>query len=235
MARVRAALGLLVLLAHPSPASAPSAPRRTARLPRRSGTPPAPRFPALARAVLAGVLALAALATPARAQTVPGAPMALEIIAGDRKVTLHWKPQASNGGAPITVYEYRYKSTGNDYPDAWTVVPAASLTVGGGLGAYHIHPNLMNGTAYTFQVHAVNSEGSGMPSNEATTTPIPNIPHTIPDNSEGVIEGQSSRVGERVSIVVLSLEDQDRMDLAGPGGVKRYSYKWQWIRVNAGV
>ena len=204
-------------------AVSPSAPRRPSR------------FPALARAVLAGVLALAALAAPAAAQTEPGAPRYLEIVPGDRKVTLQWKPPASDGGAPITGYEYRYKSTGNNYPAAWTAVPDESLTVGHGLHALHIHPNLMNGTEYTFQVHAVNSEGSGMPSNEATTTPIPNMPHTIPDKSEGVIVAQSPRVGERVKIVALhSVEDQDDMFLAR-GGEERYTYKWQWLRVNAGV
>ena len=128
------------------------------------------RMTGLQRRVVAAVVlatGLLAMASPARAQTEPGAPRYLQIKPGDGKVTLHWKPPASDGGAPITGYEYRYKSTGNNYPAAWTVVPDESLTVGHGLGAYHIHPGLMNGTAYTFQVHAVNSEGSGMPSNEA--------------------------------------------------------------------
>ena len=93
---------------------------------------------------LAGLLACAALAfaTPVLAQVnAPGAPEGLEAVPGDRKVTLNWKEPESDGGAPITDYEYRYKSMGNSYPP-WIAVPGADLLIGAGLDAYLIQPGL---------------------------------------------------------------------------------------------
>ena len=134
------------------------------------------------RGVAAVVLAagLLGMAAPVFAQvTAPGAPVGLVAVAGDLKVTLNWKEPDSDGGAPITGYEYRYKSMGNSYPAGWTAVPDDALGVGASLGAYLIQPNLMNGTAYTFQVRAVNSEGGGTPSDEATATPPTQHPRHV--------------------------------------------------------
>ena len=77
------------------------------------------------RGVAAVVLAagLLGMAAPVFAQvTAPGAPVGLVAVAGDLKVTLNWKEPDSDGGAPITGYEYRYKSMGNSYPAGWTAV-----------------------------------------------------------------------------------------------------------------
>ena len=105
------------------------------------------------------------IATPTTATTEPGAPRSLNASAGDGRVTLSWLAPSSDGGAAITRYEYRYKTTGN-YPVNWTTVPGSNATT----TSYTV-PSLTNGTLHTFQVRAVNSVGAGTASSEATATP----------------------------------------------------------------
>ena len=107
------------------------------------------------------------IATPtgAATTTVPGALGSLNASAGDGRVTLRWSAPSSDGGAAITRYEYRYKTTGN-YPVNWTTVPGSNATT----TSYTV-PSLTNGTLHTFQVRAVNSVGAGTASSEATATP----------------------------------------------------------------
>ena len=195
--------------------------------------PLAHRMVGLPRRGVAAVLLVAGLlgmAAPAGAQvTTPGAPEGLDAVAGDLKVTLNWKDPESDGGAPVTGYEYQYKSMGNSYPPGWTTVPSEALGVGAGLDIYLIQPNLMNGTAYTFQVRAVNSEGGGTPSEEVTATPQPNTPAmytTFP------ITG-IPRVPETVGMELGTFRDMDGLDLAHVQD-ERYTYQWQWIRVTGG-
>ena len=184
------------------------------------------------RGVAAVVLAagLLGMAAPVFAQvTAPGAPVGLVAVAGDLKVTLNWKEPDSDGGAPITGYEYRYKSMGNSYPAGWTAVPDDALGVGASLGAYLIQPNLMNGTAYTFQVRAVNSEGGGTPSDEATATPQPNIPAMY----ESFSIKRVPRVPATLDMELGTFQDMDGLSIANDRD-ERYTYQWQWIRVTGG-
>ena len=84
----------------------------------------------------------------------PGAPQSLSATTGDGRVTLSWSPPASDGGATITGYEYRYAESSGTYPSNWT--PA------GGSGARSVTvSSLNNGTLYKFQVRAMNSVGGG--------------------------------------------------------------------------
>ena len=103
--------------------------------------------------------------------TPPGAPASLTATPGNAQATLTWTAPVSDGGAAITKYQYRVSADGGSTwsPD-WTDVPDSNsdsdqadertLTVTG----------LANGTLHTFQVRAVNSEGSGGEV-EATATP----------------------------------------------------------------
>ncbi len=196
-----------------------------------AGCPIRRRSNTLRCAGLAGLRAcvLLAFAAPALAQvTAPGAPEGLEGVAGDLKVTLNWKEPESDGGAPITDYEYRYKSMGNSYPP-WIAVPGADLLIGAGLDAYLIQPNLMNGTEYTFQVRAVNSQGGGTPSDEATATPQPNIPSTY---AAAPIK-RVPRVPAMVGMELGTFDDDDGWSLAEDRD-PRYTFQWQWIRVTGG-
>ena len=85
---------------------------------------------------------------PAPPATRPGAPERLTAVGGDGQVELSWSAPDDNGGATITDYEYRI-----DGMDPWisTGSAATSYTVSG----------LANGSAYVFEVRAVNRVGAG--------------------------------------------------------------------------
>ena len=90
----------------------------------------------------------------------PGVPRALEAVPGDGQVTLTWQAPLSDGGSPITRYEHRRSSGG------WTSVS------GGAAARRQLVTGLTNGTAYTFEVRAVNRVGAG-DSGRVTETPLP--------------------------------------------------------------
>ncbi|MDR1448910.1 MAG: fibronectin type III domain-containing protein, partial [Propionibacteriaceae bacterium] len=94
--------------------------------------------------------------------TVTSAPLTLTATALDSAVSLAWLPPSDDGGAPPTSYVVQYRASGG----AWTeqAVPQATPTSA-------VVSGLANGTAYEFQVAAVNEAGRGPWSNTATATP----------------------------------------------------------------
>jgi chitodextrinase len=97
----------------------------------------------------------AASATPAAAVTKPGAPNGLSASPGNGKVTLSWTEPKSTGGAAITSYNvYQGGKKG-------ATVSGTGATV----------KNLVNGTAYSFTVTAVNKAGEGPASGSASAKP----------------------------------------------------------------
>ena len=137
-----------------------------ALLPRPSRTG---AFRALA-VVLAAGAALAA--SDATAQTLPGAPRNLAAYAGDASATLTWDAPASDGGMSITKYQYR-SATSDSSTDPPTLTWGAWTDFSGGDGNTRRGDvsGLTNGTAYTFEVRAVNGGGNGPASNQAAVTP----------------------------------------------------------------
>ena len=91
-------------------------------------------------------------------QTVPGAPMNLMAEATDGAVVLTWEAPADDDGAPITDYEYRIDGEGE-----WISIDSPDTT--------HTVTDLVNDTAYVFQVRAVNRIGRSQPSDPAEATP----------------------------------------------------------------
>ena len=91
-------------------------------------------------------------------QTVPDAPRNLLTDGGDGAVTLAWDPPKDDGGAAITDYQYRINGR-----NPWISI--------GSTGTTHTVTGLANGTAYIFQVRAVNAAGSSPYSNRAEATP----------------------------------------------------------------
>jgi len=87
--------------------------------------------------------------TPAVVTTVPGAPTALSVTAGNAQATVSFTAPASNGGATITGY------TITSNPGSITASGAASPIIVTGL---------TNGTAYTFTAVATNSVGNSVAS-----------------------------------------------------------------------
>ena len=91
-------------------------------------------------------------------QTVPGAPINLVADATDGAVTLTWEAPENDGGSEITDYEYRI-----DRRNPWISIGSTDTT--------HTVTGLVNGTAYVFEVRAVNRIGKSFSSNRAEATP----------------------------------------------------------------
>jgi hypothetical protein len=106
-----------------------------------------------------------ATATP---PTVPAAPVIGPASFGNASATVQWTPPADNGGSPITGYLVRVVDTAGNQVGALrpAAATAASLAVTG----------LANGSAYRFQVAAVNAAGTGP--NSALSAAV--IPATVP-------------------------------------------------------
>ena len=92
-------------------------------------------------------------------QTVPDAPRNLLTDGGDGAVTLSWDPPEDDGGSEITDYEYRI-----DRRNPWISI--------GSTDTAHTVTGLDNGTAYVFEVRAVNRIGKSFSSNRAEATPM---------------------------------------------------------------
>ena len=95
---------------------------------------------------------------PGPRQTVPGAPRNLLADATDGAVTLTWDAPENDDGSEITDYEYRI-----DRRNPWISIGSTQTT--------HTVTGLDNGTAYVFEVRAVNRIGKSFSSNRAEATP----------------------------------------------------------------
>ncbi len=97
----------------------------------------------------------------------PGAPGSLAAAPGAGQVTLSWAAPAKIGGSAITGYQYRRSSDGGTTwsPD-WTDIASSATATS------HVVTGLTAGTAYTFQLRAVNTQGSGLHSATAMATAL---------------------------------------------------------------
>ena len=91
-------------------------------------------------------------------QTAPDAPRNLLADGTDGAVTLAWDAPENDDGAAITDYEYRI-----DRKNPWISIGSTNTT--------HTLTGLVNGTAYVFEVRAVNRIGKSFSSNRAEATP----------------------------------------------------------------
>ena len=161
----------------------------------------------------------------------PAAPTSAASVAGNGEVTVSWQAPTSHGSFPVT--NYQVQSTPGS---RGCVVPvtATSCRVGG----------LTNGTAYTFQVRALNGGGWGSWANAGTVTPGPG-----PDPDASIVitgsRSGSDRVarvrGETTGLVGASVQSMlrmsDRVEFAA--GASRQvddkgAFTWQ-RRVKSGV
>ena len=102
----------------------------------------------------------------------PSAPQNLMAAAANESVTLTWQAPANNGGATISAYKYRYRATEST---RWS--PSAEGVPLGQTTRRTVVENLTNGTAYTFEVWAVNRAGNGTSASvEATPGVVPPVP-----------------------------------------------------------
>jgi titin len=116
--------------------------------------------------------------------TIPGAPTIHSVLAGNTTITVNFTPSPEDVGTPITAFIFSTDG-GLTYP--YTCLSSVSMST------YTIS-NLVNGTAYTVAMKAVDLAGNSYMSN--TFTPV--IPFTVPDAP--VITGAS---GENQAVQVF--------------------------------
>ncbi|MDE0057203.1 MAG: SwmB domain-containing protein, partial [Defluviicoccus sp.] len=224
--------------------------RASGRRPGRAGARalPSDRPVFAALAVLAALAAFAA-AQQARAQaTEPERMKGVEALAGDQRVHLFWE-EPDDGGSPLLRYEYRYRSTG-EFPATWTEVPDGLdiPVIEGDLPPirYLLPDRFANGTAYTFQMRAVNAVGASDvdADSEATAMPAANNPASgmVRLFNEERPQGEL-RPGGRVILNVddgqgnLLVQDADGLTHAAVGrnAEEYFRFRHYWYRVAGGT
>ena len=146
LAAMQRVLGLSPLLAHAADSSTPDIVNGTTANPDpfnlAAGGPPPPPPP----------------------PTVPGAPTGVGVVPGDGSARLSWSAPSSDGGAAVTDYLVQDRISGSS---TWsTFADGVSSTTGATV------TGLVNGTAYDFQVSAINSAGTGAASSVVSGTPV---------------------------------------------------------------
>ncbi len=121
-------------------------------------------------------------ASDAAAATAPSVPQTVSATPGDGEVTLTWEAPANDGGSAVTGYEYRYA--------AGTAVPTETAWHSAGTSLTATIASLTNGTAYAFEVRAVNDAGEGDP---ATATAAPAAPATAPSAPQNLAAAPGDR------------------------------------------
>ena len=114
-------------------------------------------------------------------QTGPDTPINLMAEATDGAVTLTWAAPEDDGGSAITDYEYRINGR-----NPWISIGSTDTT--------HTVSGLDNGTAYVFEVRAVNRIGKSFSSNRAEATPIAPMTLLVANFSNGNNGAFNSRV-----------------------------------------
>jgi predicted phage tail protein len=101
-------------------------------------------------------------AVPTQVSSAPYPPTGLTAnSASSTSISLSWIAPQNTGSSAITGYKIEYKVGSGSYS---ILVPNTSL-------ATYLHTGLTTGTTYTYRVSAINSIGTGVPSNEASTVP----------------------------------------------------------------
>ena len=130
------------------------------------------RVSGVARAVVACcvVFASLAIAAPAGAASVSGAPTGVHATTGDASEVVSWTAPASDGGSAITGY------------DVFVTPSARVIHVAGNAARSTTVSSLTNGTAYSFTVAARNAVGLG-PQSTASVAVTPHVTVSIGDAS----------------------------------------------------
>ncbi|MFC5500769.1 fibronectin type III domain-containing protein [Lysinimonas soli] len=105
---------------------------------------------------------------PATPSLQPGAPTAVTAVAGDAQATVSWTAPTSTGASAITGYTVWYSVGGGSYSQVASVTSTSTVLTG-----------LTNGSAYTFEVFAINGNGTG-PASSPSSSVTPLAPGTVP-------------------------------------------------------
>ncbi len=101
----------------------------------------------------------------------PGAPTGLSALAGDASAALAWTPPTFDGGSPLTGYRI-YRGTSPN--------PTVALTPDLGVVTSFQDSGLSNGQTYYYKVSALNTNGEGLLSNQASAAPSSLVPPNEP-------------------------------------------------------
>ena len=138
-------------------------------------------------------------------QAAPGRPRSLTADdISDSEVRLKWREPSDNGSPPVTGYKIEHREAGEDDDE---YVAAESNTRSS--GTEYTVDGLDEDTEYVFRVSAINSVGTGEPSNEASATPSD---ESRPDEDGG--ESRQAKPGRPLSV------------MAEPASATRLYVKW---------
>jgi predicted RNA-binding protein with TRAM domain len=113
---------------------------------------------------------------PATPSKQPGAASGVTAVAGDASATVNWTAPTSTGASAITGYTVFCAANGGSYALCATAsTPVTSMVV----------PSLTNGSSYTFEVYAINGNGTG-PVSAASAAVTPLGAGTVPTFSAPV-------------------------------------------------
>ncbi|SMH71442.1 PQQ-dependent sugar dehydrogenase [Candidatus Nitrosotalea okcheonensis] len=121
--------------------------------------------------------------------TIPGSPTSLTATTiSSSQINLSWTAPSNNGGSAITGYKIE-RST--DSGTTWSTIVANTASA----STTYSDSGLAASTVYTYRVSAINSVGTGSPSNtaSATTNPI-SIVHAISLSTNSVNVGTDVRI-----------------------------------------
>ena len=105
--------------------------------------------------------------------TLPGAPTNFSATAGPVKAVLAW---ANPSDTTITKYQYRQSTDGSTWSPNWKNIPNSGAST-----TSHTVTGLTVGTAYIFQVRAVNAAGPGAETQPLSVTSVAGAPSAPPD------------------------------------------------------
>ena len=152
----------------------------------------------------------------------PGAPT-LTVTPGNAQAALAWTAPSDTGSETITGYEYRVSpdATVTWDPD-WTAI-LDSAPGETNAASYTVSTGLANGTAYTFELHAINAIGASPPSARITVTPsttVNNAP-AFPATETGMRNVVENTAAETAIGAAVAATDPDPGDtvsytLGGP-------------------
>jgi fibronectin type 3 domain-containing protein len=120
----------------------------------------------------------------------PGAPTGLSATPGDASVSLSWSAPSFDGGSAVTGYKL-YRGTSPNPTNVVATLPPTPTS--------YPDTGLTNGTTYYYKVSAVNANGEGPASGQASATPNVLVPPSDPlptlDNFDRGFENPLSDAG----------------------------------------